>query len=617
MSDDLWAEASSDLDAEHATLSMNRAKVSVASLWPFLAMASNVGEFEHRLAIAADTINDRVPAELMEPVLGSLRQDFLAITAADGDADGDDDGSDPGDGDAEDSSKPWEKSAAQEPNQSDAIAHMHREKRHEDFFNHMMGPEFHPNFSGGDILPEPGEAQMRDKEVPWGDHEQGHWPHVDTDEYGSYLDHFDPHEQPHIQSMNSRRTAEYFDQGLGRWVAINDNDGTSGQGNPAYFTGGPEAGPMTGETNQFPQFPGGPDNHESPLNVEYPMQPSPWTVPPGGEWVERPMEWTTASRLPFNGAKILKTETCEDCGHPAEHVENADGVRFWSHGGERGQEADADHVPWPSGKTAGYFDQGSEGVAGDGQSGFPADQSQPEEDYRVDEYGAVPPAQSSGTTGDEQDNSYHSAAVHTEDSPEPHPGTDPNGGTEFASTAERERYEKLRAVSSTGNIFYDPNDHGVRMVASDADPYMGDNPYSMDAGNSGNPNDGGTPPGPPPAMDGGPGATGTTPMQSNVPQTTSPRQMPSGGGDPGMAPSTASQRHADSRDVFSDSDPTGLGDEYRERQITHQMQSRPRQSPEQRGVNTPQKPPQPIRTLDTSVRPAEREGDDDDDRDED
>ncbi len=90
MSSDLWIEASADVEADEAALRLGRAKVAVASLWPFLAMAQTAGEFEHRLALTADRMTERVEADLLAPVLASLREDFRLVAANDNDGDSDD-----------------------------------------------------------------------------------------------------------------------------------------------------------------------------------------------------------------------------------------------------------------------------------------------------------------------------------------------------------------------------------------------------------------------------------------------------------------------------------------------------------------------------------------------
>jgi len=102
--DMLWSEASRDLEAENARLRMARAKVATASLWPFLSLARSEREFEHRLALTADRISDRVEPELIGPLVASLREDFrlTASSEEDGAEDEEDD----------EWQKPWEKTSS-------------------------------------------------------------------------------------------------------------------------------------------------------------------------------------------------------------------------------------------------------------------------------------------------------------------------------------------------------------------------------------------------------------------------------------------------------------------------------------------------------------------------
>ncbi|HEY0645649.1 MAG TPA: hypothetical protein VGD39_19695, partial [Nocardioides sp.] len=73
---DLFTEASRDLEAEHLSLRLAHAKVSVAHLWPFLALAQSADEFNHRLALTHDRIAAQVPEDLMEVTITALRDDF-------------------------------------------------------------------------------------------------------------------------------------------------------------------------------------------------------------------------------------------------------------------------------------------------------------------------------------------------------------------------------------------------------------------------------------------------------------------------------------------------------------------------------------------------------------
>lgn len=106
---DLWTEASRDLETEESQARLTRAKVAVASLWPFLALAQSEREFDHRLALASDRFDQRVEADLLEPLLASLREDFRVTAASE------EDDEEPEGNDKDEWQKPWEKDAALAP----------------------------------------------------------------------------------------------------------------------------------------------------------------------------------------------------------------------------------------------------------------------------------------------------------------------------------------------------------------------------------------------------------------------------------------------------------------------------------------------------------------------
>lgn len=77
---DLWIEASRDLEAENAEAQFTLAKMATASLWPFLALAQTDEEFSHRLALAEPQIDAAVPdAVVRDKVLASFRDDFALM----------------------------------------------------------------------------------------------------------------------------------------------------------------------------------------------------------------------------------------------------------------------------------------------------------------------------------------------------------------------------------------------------------------------------------------------------------------------------------------------------------------------------------------------------------
>lgn len=211
---------------------------------------------------------------------------------------------------------------------------------------------------------------------------------------------------------------------------------TANQGNPAFFDSGPEAGPATGNSQGFAQAAPDPWN---PMNAQFPMAPSQWTVPPGKDWVERPMEFGKQSAKVASGI-----EWVHDNGHAygfptgsddeIAHVRPTDDGAFGHyyhrgldtpedqvkhfrtesvdvgkgeierlHRDSRSKKAAADGHPDHATHYRGegvetgaagsrnplYFDA-PEGVT-NGQDGFAPDMSLPEADDRADWYGAVPP----------------------------------------------------------------------------------------------------------------------------------------------------------------------------------------------------------------------------------
>lgn len=76
---DLFLEASRDVEAEHLSLRLAEAKVAVAHLWPFLALAQSPDEFTHRLALTHDRIAAQVPEDLMQVTVTALKDDFAEL----------------------------------------------------------------------------------------------------------------------------------------------------------------------------------------------------------------------------------------------------------------------------------------------------------------------------------------------------------------------------------------------------------------------------------------------------------------------------------------------------------------------------------------------------------
>jgi hypothetical protein len=607
---DLWTEASRDIEADEAALRMATAKVAVAGLWPFLALSQSRQEFDHRLALAQDHIANAVPVDLLVPVVASLREDFQLIKQeAAKDAEGEEDADDE-DGDG----KP------------DWLQKKIKGKESALYFHAGLGSWVAWSGYAGDPEPDPGDGPSHDEMA------REEWEHERASTDRPFTENDDPDEEASWRDLGqrgptaSRRAAAYWHAGESRWVTAAVDDSPGG-GNPWYFTGGPEAGPNTGQTGQFPPHPTGADPVD-PLNQMFPMQPSPWTVPPGGEWKEAPMNFNppnpahSASRLPFEAAdraEVGATDTCANCANPMKKIQTSWG-KTWTHTGPHGAEADDACPGAPRGAireaAAGnpnYFGGGGEGVSGDGEDPFPEDLAQEDPDNRVNElYGQTPVSGGFADNGGRVARRRHAA------------DSDPLQGIEFDSPQEADRWSRAQngeqqdsrastTMAARRPQFYDPSDPGVRVVA-EASPFSGGgNPFT-------------------PGGEGGAQDEAAPPMGMN-PATTPPRQMPGGGGMPqggdafGQGANTeasdqaakqqqgggdflAFRRTAEglSRDLGTDDDPTGLGDEYRERTVEGPLKTRPRQPAEHRNVNTPQRPSEAIPTIGSpSEGPAEEE----------
>jgi hypothetical protein len=671
---DLWTEASRDVEAEHSALRMAQAKVAVAGLWPFLALAQSESEFEHRLALAADHIANAVPVDLLHNIHESLRADYLTVTAKD--AEGEEEADD-----EDDDGKPdW----LQKKIQGEAA-----------YFHAGLGAWV--AVDGGEAIPDenkPTQQELARERIGLTTD-----PHEDPEEEG-YWNSLGNHQEGQAAADPTQYHGAYYHAGRREWITAAVEEG-SGGGNPYYFTGGPEGGPNTGQTNQFPPHPTGADPVD-PINGEYPAQPQPWTVPPGGEWREEPMNFNPpggghhpASRLPFAHAAEVGDQTrCANCRGPIKMVKVSWGSgKSWTHTGEHGLAGDDDHEPIPArnaayklaeegvegrpGPNPHYFSGGGEGVGGDGPSGFPVQPPPGDPEDRVNELYANP-------VQPEQDYGNKVAGLIFEGLTPDNPAPDSNKlqGTEFASSEERERWNtaedpnaqqgprdsspsptaSLRHTAPGGGehppyrvektdggyhvvngkgesksdhpqskeqaeaqqralyanthesrragFFHDPADPGVHTVAVGSNPFADfmKDPTGAGAGGGGGMTDEG--PGAATSNPNAPALPGA-PQPGVTPATTAPRQVPGGGP---SASDDAAKQHADQRGTAMASlrffaeeedarglptaeDPTGLGDEYRERTINGPIESRPRQPMDHRNVNTPQKPGDQIPTV--------------------
>lgn len=361
---------------------------------------------------------------------------------------------------------------------------------------------------------------------------------------------------------------------------------TANGGNPAFFDSGPEAGPLTGDSGQFAQAAPDPWN---PMNAQYPMTPSQWTVPPDKGWVERPMEFGKAA----------------SAGYTDEGVQTG------------------------TGRNPEYF-AAPEGVT-NGQDGFPADVSLPEPDERVDNYGSVAPqtGQTSAPTPSysnghsatrfvvaEKDN--HGACAHC-NSPVYRDGDswkhltgDPGHGVRLhddhpwvvsqqanrvmAASNRRVAHWVLAEVSSSADVAGDT-------AQNQADP-MGapPTPQSMEPGGAGSvagqpltiPND----------------SVSTHPFAGQNPPQASASA-------PGMGMGVMGSRYtADTMNRPTAENPLGVGsgDEYDLNNWEAPAEQRPRQDANSRRVNTPQRPGEPIPVRSSEGEPGGEEDDEEEHR---
>lgn len=83
MTVDLWGVVSRDAEAELHHERMVRAKVAVATFWPFLSAAMSEHEFGHRLALVEDRVEELFPEPgFRDQVVASLHEDYRSTKQA-------------------------------------------------------------------------------------------------------------------------------------------------------------------------------------------------------------------------------------------------------------------------------------------------------------------------------------------------------------------------------------------------------------------------------------------------------------------------------------------------------------------------------------------------------
>lgn len=547
---DLFFEASRDLEAERLAERYALAKVAVADLWPFLALAESVDEFDHRVALAHEHIAgklDEDDRDLLSVTLTALRDDF-----------------------------------------ADVLALRHETAR--------TAPAAEPA-----TLLQAGQQFWHGGQQRW----------ITVQAAGDLPHQPDTRDNPYGQGAN-------------------------------YFENAAEEGPNTGQTGTYPQFPAGPDPVD-PLNGIFPMQPSTWATPPNATWVERPMNLQPGKRGSRPGVSNLDhMPMAQSAGGQTTVL--AARVAAWALAGAGYVGEGVQNGP---GQNPGYFAGGTEGIGGDPQNGYPEDLAVEDPDSRLNElYGAVPPQQSSGSgQGGAQPYSNPSTArqAAVPDFRDATRHTAPGGGehapyrieegdggsyvvndkgerknSEPKSKDEARQFQKALYKNVPGAAesaqkaaaFYDPSDSHVRVIA------QGEMPDSSGAGSAPEPPQSMTPGGvgsiaQPPLPAGPSSMGGGDPADPSGADAASKMQMPM----TGMAvdPLAFARLAADTiRQRPNDMNPSGVADEYDERTWEGGVNTRPRQPAEDRGINTPQTPRDPIPQA--SSTDTQRELSDDEER---
>lgn len=104
----LWDIVSGSHETQQKQAGLVHAKVAASQYWPFLSRAVSESDFENRLSLTESRIAALVPAELLDEVLSSLRDDYRLVTAKGENpfAKDDDDDDDEADNDDKDSKDP-------------------------------------------------------------------------------------------------------------------------------------------------------------------------------------------------------------------------------------------------------------------------------------------------------------------------------------------------------------------------------------------------------------------------------------------------------------------------------------------------------------------------------
>lgn len=317
----LWDLASADLVAEKRSMRLTAAKVAVAPVWPFLALAATEAEFGHRLALADSHITAAVDADLRDEVLASLREDFR-VTSGYGDGNWDDSGK--ADRDARDKAavdkimetKKYPDSPYRPYSSDDAM------ERHEQTNPAIFDPSgdkadrarraAKDRDYGRFVFDDEHDDPNRERDGEDSDAGDRAWDRTKESSLaftGSLWDNVDASVVRHQQRTgawwnengqqgatedNSRHRKEsaltFFHEASGKWVRLAAAD--ESPGNPYYPDQTPESGPNTGQSGPFTTA----DPPDRTLDQYQNAMPGPWAD--RTPWVERPMQFAP----PENGS---------------------------------------------------------------------------------------------------------------------------------------------------------------------------------------------------------------------------------------------------------------------------------------------------------------------------
>lgn len=649
---DLWVEASRDLEAENAEAQLILAKMATASLWPFLALAKTEGEFNHRLALAEPQIDSAVPDVILrDKVVASFRDDFVGMVYQAADAPSS----------TEDLRKRRNLEALKAREEAEANGEEYdpsdedwRRKGSVEFFHEASGQWIRlavenaqpHNPSYDDPTPEAG---------PETGIESRHFPTAIPDPYNPINAEYPAQPQAWIVPPDKawiERPMNFapYQQATARTrvTAAAVEWEHSKSGNEAF---GFKPGTETEIAHILSPTPGNqarrhwahyyPNGFDTPEDQEhhFPVE----SIEHGMQQIER---------LHANRPKSASVRTAT----PGVTLPVGQDSHYTDEGVETG-----------TGPNPNFFAGGTEGATGDPQASFPADVSLDEPDERVEWYNNTPPQPITAAkdnhgvcAGDgcgrpvyrkgddwfhlDGDSNHHvllhsthpwvqqriSARVQAEYKYVHQRGdkwviTQKGTGKVLSEHDSQDDAEaSFRAMmmhKHEGSVaeFHDPFDQSVRMVRR-ADVSSSD----MGTGQDASTDAGGATPNPPPSMiPGGPGAE-AAPMPQTIPNAgVSTNPFAGGGGatggnpTPTMPPTLAERRlAADVRERPSAQNPSGVADEYDSNTWEGPARQRPMQGAEERGINTPQRPHQPIPQMSsTDMERPEEQADEEDEED--